>query len=436
VTTSTETRGRDRLASTRAVSAYQREFVANLRKRVVEDGQQYAFVSGAVPHEILRALDIPYMVDVWWSGLVAAKRMSAYYLDFLERQGFHNDLPKYAAVALATLLDQDHPDPPWGGLPKPAFVVGRANTAGSERIFDLLAKHLDVPLAMLEVPGSTHMYPNWWEISRWQWEDLYESHRIDFMVEQFRDMLDMIHSVTGRRLDIDRLREVIERVNQQGAYLDEVREMVCAASKCPVSVTDQMNNAMATQWHRGSDWALEHARIFRDEVAARVRDGVAVCEHERLRLMWVGFGLWQDTDFYQAFEDDYGAVFVRSMYLDLAADSYVRHGLTDPLRALASRYTSISEELHNAPWCSEWAVSQAKRYRVDGAIVTLGEGRQGSVGGSSLFTMRALEAAGIPTLGIDADPVDSRSLGPEELRANVSQFIEHRLAASAQGRQS
>ena len=57
------------------------------------------------------------------------------------------------------------------------------------------------------------------------------------------------------------------------------------------------------------------AARFRDEVAARVARGEAACPQERVRLMWVGAGLWHDTDFYAAFEDTHGAVFVWSMYL-------------------------------------------------------------------------------------------------------------------------
>jgi hypothetical protein len=72
-------------------------------------------------------------------------------------------------------------------------------------------------------------------------------------------------------------------------------------------------------------------------------------------------------------------------------------------------------------------VAQAKRYRIDAAIVTLGENGQGAVGGSSLFTIRALEDAGIPVLGIEVDPVDSRTTDPETLRRKVATFIEERL---------
>jgi hypothetical protein len=45
-----------------------------------------------------------------------------------------------------------------------------------------------------------------------------------------------------------------------------VRGLIAAAPQCPVRMTEQITNVMATQWVRGSDWALSHARAFRDEV--------------------------------------------------------------------------------------------------------------------------------------------------------------------------
>jgi benzoyl-CoA reductase subunit B len=86
--------------------------------------------------------------------------------------------------------------------------------------------------------------------------------------------------------------------------------MICRAPKTPVRMHEQVSNVMAAQWLRGSDWAIAHARAFRDEVKERVDAGVAASQSERLRLMWVGAGLWHDTDFYTAFEERYGAVFV------------------------------------------------------------------------------------------------------------------------------
>jgi hypothetical protein len=126
---------------------------------------------------------------------------------------------------------------------------------------------------------------------------------------------------------------------------------------------------MATQWVRGTDWAIAHAQHFHDELKERVDSGTAAYDGEKLRLMWVGAGLWHDTDFYTAFEDSHGAVFVWSMYLAFGPDGYIRYGLDNPLDALASRTASFNEFLHNPPWAAEWTVAQAREHRIDADVV-------------------------------------------------------------------
>ena len=98
---------------------------------------------------------------------------------------------------------------------------------------------------------------------------------------------------------------------------------------------------MLPQWHRGTEWARDAARAFHEEVEGLVADGAAVCEDERLRLMWIGRGLWFNLGFYQHFQREYGAVFVWSMYLAIAADGYLRYG-GPPLRALAARFAAFT----------------------------------------------------------------------------------------------
>ena len=184
---------------------------------------------------------------------------------------------------------------------------------------------------------------------------------------------------------------------------------------------------MATQWMRGTDWAIEHAQQFHDEVRARVAAGVAACPGEKLRLMWVGAGLWHDTDFYTAFEHSHGAVFVWSMYLAFGPDAYIRYGLDDPLAALASRTASFNEFLHNPPWAAEWTVAQALEHRIDAALVLHPKSMKPSATGR-IFIERALEEAGIPVLPVEADVVDARAWDPAAARRAVASFLEERVA--------
>jgi benzoyl-CoA reductase/2-hydroxyglutaryl-CoA dehydratase subunit BcrC/BadD/HgdB len=191
---------------------------------------------------------------------------------------------------------------------------------------------------------------------------------------------------------------------------------------------EQIANVMAAQWVRGSDWAMSHARAFRDEVKSRVAAGTAAVPNERVRLMWVGAGIWHDTDFYTAFEEQFGAVFVWSMYLAFGPDGYIRYGLNDPLRALASRTVSMNEQLHNPPWANEWIVYQAKKHRIDAAMVLTPLGSRPSATGNR-FIERALEQAGIPVLPVYADMVDARGWDPAKMREMAAEFLTKHFAA-------
>jgi benzoyl-CoA reductase/2-hydroxyglutaryl-CoA dehydratase subunit BcrC/BadD/HgdB len=186
---------------------------------------------------------------------------------------------------------------------------------------------------------------------------------------------------------------------------------------------EQITNVMAAQWQRGSEWAVDHARTFRDEVVKRAKDGVAAYPDERLRIMWVGAGLWYDLDFYTAFEESHGAVFVWSMYLAFGPDGYIRYGLDDALLALASRTVSMNEQLHNPPWANEWIVEQARAHRIDAAFVLTPLGTRPSATGTR-FVEIALEEAGIPVFSVHADMVDSRLWDGEKMRAAGSAFLD------------
>ena len=127
---------------------------------------------------------------------------------------------------------------------------------------------------------------------------------------------------------------------------------------------------MLPQWHRGTQYAVDAARALHDEVAARAAAGEG--PRERVRLMWVGRGLWFNMGFYQHFEERYGAVFVWSMYLAVAADAYLRYG-DDPLRTLAARFAAFGDQINMPPWSSEWYLKEARHNRIDGVVHLVGD---------------------------------------------------------------
>ena len=122
---------------TAVIRNYQKAWFQELRRKVIEEGQPYAIAEAVSPHEILESFDMPYVTSEWWSGIVASRRQSAYYFDNLNAAGYHDGLPRYGALALATAIAPPEHEAPWGGLPKAALIVGNLGVTPSQPPADL-----------------------------------------------------------------------------------------------------------------------------------------------------------------------------------------------------------------------------------------------------------------------------------------------------------
>jgi benzoyl-CoA reductase/2-hydroxyglutaryl-CoA dehydratase subunit BcrC/BadD/HgdB len=416
------------LECTVAAASFQKQWFADLRRQVFDEKRPYALVQADVPFELFDLLEIPAVSNQWWSALVAAKRMAPACLDAMAEDGLSNRLCRYCSLGLAGTRYRDRCESPWGGLPRPSLMCARLTCDCIHRVFSLWAEAFATELFEIDHPGASELPPRWWELGRHRWRELVEPHRLAFVAASLRELIARLEAISGRQLDERALAARLDRVNRQEEIFDATRQLIAAAPATPVRMTEQIANVMATQWVRGSDWALAHAARFHDEVRRRVERGEAACPGERRRLMWVGAGLWHDTDFYNAFEASHGAVFVWSMYLAFGPDGYIRYGLEDPIAALASRTASFNEYLHNPPWAAEWIVEQARQHRIDAALVLHPASMKPAATGRR-FIERALEQAGIPVLPIEADVVDERAWNPAAARQKVREFLDTRSAA-------
>jgi benzoyl-CoA reductase/2-hydroxyglutaryl-CoA dehydratase subunit BcrC/BadD/HgdB len=414
------------LDSTRAATGYQRDYVQDLRKRVIDDGEPFAIVQADTPHEIFHAMDIPIVTNQWWAAYIAAKQLSPHYFEVLEKAGFPRSSCKYCSLGLACTLDNDPARAPWGGLPRPVVLVARLTCDCIQRVFQLWADALGSKFYPLEAPGWEHKDPAWFKQSQDKWEEVFTSRRIDLLTEETRGLIALLEAETGRKFDEAKLLALMERINEQETLLEEAGRLVTRTRPCPVGIGEQMPNVMIPQWHRGSDWAVDHARRFLTEVKARVAAGEGTVENERIRLMWIGAGLWHDPGFYNALEEKHGAVFVWSMYLPFAGVQYIRHNLEDPMRALSSRICGMNEVLHLPPWMNSWMVSEANACEIDAAIILAPKTNRLSVSGTNL-TREALEAAGVPVFEMEADMVDATEWKHEQVVARVSAFLTERV---------
>ncbi|AZS38634.1 (R)-phenyllactyl-CoA dehydratase alpha subunit [Microbacterium lemovicicum] len=414
----------DRLRTAREALRHQREWFAELRAEA-EAGRPVALVNADVPHELFRAFDVPYVVNQWWSSVAASRGAAQSGLDAVARAGLPRDSEPYNTIGLGNVLNGDADDVPgWGVLPRPALVATDRTGDVTGKLFEAWRDVVGVELFAFESAVQTAPVEEWWQTVADQWEHVVGSRRIDLMVAELRELIPVLERISGRAYDETALREIMRLGNEQAEWNRRTRDLIAAARPLPVRVTDTIPAVMLPQWHRGTEWGRDAARALHDEIAERVEAGRGVVADERARLMWIGRGLWFDMDFYRHFEEQYGAVFVWSMYLSIAADGYARYG-GDPLRALASRFIGFPERLYVAPEATEWYVDQAQQHGVDGVVHLVSDDPRGG-----WAITRALEEAGIPVFVLRADNADESAYDAASVRAQVADWLESRVEAA------
>lgn len=412
------TRSRKSLSAVASFGQFQRDWFAGLRDEVAA-GAPLAVVNANAPQEILRAMDIPFVVNQWWASIVAAKQQSGRYFRLLRDHDYPADVEAYSAQGLAAAFDNDAENAPWGGLPKPDFLAAVTGTDATSRIFRHWAMETGADLFLYQRSFDSRwtIPKEWWEMLPGDWDRHLEPERLDLMEGELRAQVVALEAATGKSFDPARFAEVMDLVNEQEEWYRRTRDLIATTSPAPVSIVDTMPATMVPQWHRGSVWARDAAKALYDEVAARAAAGDAACPNERVRLMWVGRGLWSDMGFYQRWEESHGAVFVCSMYLSLAADGYIRHHDRgrDPMRALAARFVTMGDELRMPTWAGAWHVRDARIHGVHGAV---------ALTDADPFVLRALEEAGIPVLRLDLDNYNQEGADAEAVNRAVTGFIE------------
>lgn len=425
-----EGRSRKSLQSVASFNAYQRDWFAGVRDQVAA-GAPFAVVNANAPQEILRALDVPFVVNQWWASIVAAKQQSRRYMGLLRDRDFPTNVEAYSAQGLAAAFDDDAENAPWGGLPVPDFVHAVASSDPTLKLFAHWAEATGADPFVYErsIDPRPDLYGDWWARLPGQWDTALEAERIDLMVAELEEVIARIETATGRTFSHERFAAVMDLVNEQEEYYRKTRDLVARTIPAPIGVVDSMPATMVPQWHRGTTWARDAARDFYEEVKARVDGGLAAVPNERVRLMWVGRGLWSEMGFYQKWEESHGAVFVWSMYLALAADGYIRDlsGGRDPLRALASRFITMGDELRMPTWAGPWHVHEAQTHTVDAAV---------ALQDADPFVVRALRSAGVPVLELTADNFNREGEDGAGIEAAITAFIEGPASERADARRS
>lgn len=371
-------------------------------------------MNGAI--ELFYAMDLQPVFPENWSPVCAAFGLTPGNFDIAHGLGYSRDLCGYLRNILGYVHGDMHGEQvPLGGLPEPDIIL----TPGGGcvpvmKIFHALERRFpDAAVFRADLPQVAV-------------EDI-QQHHIDYAVDQIKALAAFLEDQSGRKLDLDRLAQVVALSDRACQLWDEIMGYRSAVPT-PFSAAE-MGIMFVMVTRQGTQEAVDFLTMCRDEVAQRAADGVGVIENEKVRLFWDNIPLWYNMGLFNYFEKA-GGVVVAETY---SAAWSLRLDPAKPIEALALK------SLQSYPLVScvsikkrmDMVLNACREYHIDGAIlhrnkscvpITLGQ----------MDIKRALEQKlGVPSLIIDADHMDAENFSEAQFQTRADAFMEMLLERKA-----
>jgi benzoyl-CoA reductase subunit B len=249
---------------------------------------------------------------------------------------------------------------------------------------------------------------------------------LDYYTRQFRDMVTFLERHTGRRLDFDRLREVIAESNRQYELWAEYNELRRAVP-CPhgYRIGFQVWALVSMLWP-GDPRCTAWLEDLVSQTADRVRQGLGAVPEERIRLFWYDLRPPWVHDFASWLEKEWGAVIIMDMVnynpytlIDMSTEETMLRGL-----AKRSMFDSIMvrQERGPAEIVSTDIPKVVKDYNIDCVVWPAHMGHK-ALAGTVGIGRELCRELGVPFLHLGLDLFDPRYTTPDEVKDRMSSFF-------------
>ncbi len=397
-----------------------REWFQNL-STVSESGRQaaYVFVMGSMA-EILRVFDLPMVFPEINSLQTAVRRVALDYLNEAEDHGYSPDICGYVKADYALQLrGGEHP---MGKIPPPSLAVYTNACNTYIKWAEIWERMYDIPIFTLDVPGTRAA-----GTQSWPGEPAFESDR-RYVSAQIEELITLCEELTGKRFDIDRLREVMGHANELSRGWRRVLELNQSTPAVFNALTDGTIYLGVANAFRGTAAGGRYFTELVEEMEYKSENGIGTLQEEKHRLIFVGVPCYPIFRRFNEFFTDWGGIFVNSTYLWFASGGINRgfeYDLDRPMESLAEGVLiSVRDAMDSMIFQDRVLVDMVDTFNVDGVVYhPIKSCRTTSAGQAD--TRRALmEATDIPSLFIESDMMDKRVVSEAQLKNRIDAFFE------------
>jgi benzoyl-CoA reductase/2-hydroxyglutaryl-CoA dehydratase subunit BcrC/BadD/HgdB len=257
----------------------------------------------------------------------------------------------------------------------------------------------------------------------------YTAHAIEFWKNEYKRLIAFLEEQTGKKMDYDRLKEVVARSYRLTELHLEIDKLV-ANVPCPLSPECFSGTLVAIRLLPGTQKGIDFLTELRDELKERVKKGIGATENERFRVLWSSFTPFFDPTLMSFMQQKYGAVSVADMLstwrVDANVDAKWMLDPDDPLGNLAYRTVLAPGNCQYSSGVDVGAVlsDKCRRFKVDAAIFNNNFGCKTGAGYGPIIKDELMRQVKVPTLTLHCDVLDHTFISRAEIESQMDSFFE------------
>jgi benzoyl-CoA reductase/2-hydroxyglutaryl-CoA dehydratase subunit BcrC/BadD/HgdB len=260
----------------------------------------------------------------------------------------------------------------------------------------------------------------------------YTAHAMEHWKNEYKRLIAFLEEQTGKKMDYDRLKEVVARSYRLTELHLEIDKLVSHVP-CPLSPECFSGTLVAIRLLPGTQKGIDFLTELRDELQDRVNNGIGAVENERFRVMWTSFTPFFDPTLMNFMQQKYGAVSVCDMLSHWRGEAKWMLDPDDPLGNLAYR-TLLAPG--NCQYSSGVDVAanlsdKARRFKVDGAIFNNNWGCKTGAAYGPVIKDELMRQVKVPTLTLHCDVLDHTFISRAEIEGQMDSFFEMLEASKA-----
>ncbi len=392
------------------------DLLSNYFKRIHEEheaGKPLAWVNYAVPSELFWAFDIvPVEIDAV-CGITAQTPEDA--MPYIDRAEQH--LPDFICsvnkIFLGAALE--------GDIPMPDMIVVPSHPCDSNlATYPVIAERFGFPYYCIDSPYFR------------------DERGLEHVINELRGLIAFLEEQTGKKLDYEKLRQVMERSNKSHEYILKISQLAQTVPS-PFSSMDMLVDYALILALSGTPELAEYLEKKYDAVKKRVEQQQDQPTDQKLRLIWVYGAPVFDFTFFFVLEQQYGAFSVGNMNNNFIMKSVEDLSSTESiLRGLATKAINLPMGREcGGPWENyvDAMVDLCRRYSGDAAIFAGHVACKANWPIMKLVKDRISDELGIPTLLFELDLMDPRVTSMEMIQAQFEDFFSIHFPEVVEGKQ-